>query len=81
MYAMQSNLYSNNITLKNLLNNVGSMTWYMPFNCDTTNWDSRRNLRDQTPLEMESCNNSITALYSTTLLDDGWRQTPPEDTN
>ena len=81
MYVIKSNYCSNNLTLENILNSVGSLTRYMPFNCDTTNWESRKNLRDWIPLEMESHHNSIMKLYSTTLLDDGWRKTPPEDTN
>ena len=37
---MLSNCCSSNLTRKNLLNNVGSLTWYKPFSCDTTNSES-----------------------------------------
>ena len=81
MYVIKSNCHSNNIILKNLLNSVGSLTWYMPFNCDTTNWESRQTSRDHIPLEMTSRNNSIMFLYSKKLLDDDQRHTPLKDTN
>ena len=79
IYVILSNCHSNNLTRKNLLNNVGSLTWYKPFNCDTTNYESRRTSREWTPCEMASHRSSITVLYSATLLEDGRRHTPPED--
>ena len=76
---MFSNCRSSNLTRKNLLNNVGSLTWYKPFSCDTTNSESRRTSRERTPCEMASRRSSITALYSATLMEDGHRHTPPQD--
>ena len=80
MHVMCSNFCSNNITHKNLCNKVGSLIWDTPFNCGRTNYDSGRNSRDRIPLEMESHMSSIMTLYSTTLFEDGWRHTLPEDT-
>ena len=79
MYHILSNCRSNNLTCKNLLNNVGSLTWYKPLSCDTTNSESRRTSRERTPFEMESHRSSITTLYLATLLEDGRRHTPLED--
>ena len=75
-----SNFRSNNLTCKSLLNNVRSLSWYKPLSYDTTNSESRRTSRERIPCEMESRRSSIMALYSTTLFEDGWRHTPPEDT-
>ena len=61
---MLSNCHSNNLTHKNLLNNVRSLTWYKPLSCDTTNFESRRTSRERMPCEMESRRSSMTALYS-----------------
>ena len=47
--------------------------------CDTTNCKSRCTLRERTQCEMESHNNSIKELYSTTLFDEGYKHMPPED--
>ena len=79
MYVIFSNCHSNNLTRKNLLNNVGSLTWYKPLSCDTTNSESSRTSRERTPCEMASRRSSITALYLATLLEDGRRHTPPKD--
>ena len=79
MYVILSNFYSNNLTRKNLINNVGSLTWYKPLSYDTTNSESRCTSRERTPCEMASCRSSIMALYSATLLEDGRKHTPPED--
>ena len=79
MYVILSNFRSNNLTHKNLLNNVGSLTWYNPLSYDTTNSESRRTSRERTPCEMTSHRSSITALYSATLFEDGHKHTPPED--
>ena len=70
---------SNNLTCKNLCSNVGSLTWYKPLSCDTTNYKSRRTSREWTPCEMESHNNSIMTLYSAALFDEGHKQTPLEE--
>ena len=56
---MFSNCRSSNLTRKNLLNNVGSLTWYKPFSYDTTNSESRRTSRERTPCEMVSRRSSI----------------------
>ena len=77
MYVMLSNCRSNNLTRKNILNNVGSLTWYKPLSCDTTNSESRHTLRERTPCEMASRRSSITALYSATLFKEGRKHTPP----
>ena len=74
-----SNCHSNNLTRKNLLNNVGSLTWYKPLSYDTTNSESRRTSRERTPCKMASRRSSITALDSSTLFEDGHKHTPPED--
>ena len=79
MYVMFSNFHSSNITRKNLHNNVGSLIRYKPLSCETTNCESRRTSRERTPCEMDSRNNSITTLYSTTLFEDGCKHTPLED--
>ena len=79
MYVMLSNCHSNNLTHKNLCNNVESLTWYTPLSCDTTNFESRRTSRERTPCEMASRRSSIMALYSATLFEDGRKNTPPED--
>ena len=68
-----------NLTRKNLLNNVGSLTWYKPLSCDTTNSESTHTSRERTPCEMASHRSSLTALYLATLFEDGHRHTPPED--
>ena len=81
MYVMLSNCSSNNITHKNVHNNVGSLTWYNPFNYDTINCESRRTSRERTPCEMASHRSSIMALYSATLFEEGHKHTPPEDNN
>ena len=79
MYVILSNCHSNNLTRNNLLNNVGSLTWYKPLSYDTTNSESRRTSRERTPCEMASRRSSITALYSATLFEDGRRHMPHED--
>ena len=79
MYVILSNCHSNNLTRKNLLNNVESLTWYKPLSCDSTNSESRRTSRERTPCEMASRRSSITTLYSTTLFEDGHKHTPPKD--
>ena len=79
MYVMLSNFRSNNLTRKNIRNNVGSLIRYKPLSCETTNYESRRTSRERTSCEMESRNNSITALYSATLFEEGRKHTPPED--
>ena len=79
MYVMLSNCRSNNLTRKNLRNNVESLTWYKPLSCDTTNSVSRRTSRERTPCEMASRRSSITTLYPTTLFEEGCKHTPPED--
>ena len=79
MYVIFSNCRSNNLTRKNILNNVGSLTWYKPLSYDTTNSKSSHTSRERTPCERASCNNSITALYSATLFEEGRKDTPPED--
>ena len=76
---MLSNCCSNNLTRKNLRNNVGSLIRYKPLSCDTTNCESRHNSRERTPCEMTSCNSSIIALYLATLFEEGHKHTPPED--
>ena len=79
MYVRLSNFHSNNLTHKNLHNNVGSLTRYKPLSCDTTNCESRHTSRERTPCEMTSLNSLITTLYSTTLFEEGCKHTPPED--
>ena len=79
MYVILSNYHSNNLTRKNLFNNVGSLTWYKPLSCDTTNSESRSTSRERIPCEMASRRSSIMTLYSTTLFEDGHSHTPPED--
>ena len=79
MYVILSNCRSNNLTRKNILNTVGSLTWYKPLSCDTTNSESRRTSRERTPCKMASCRSSITTLYSETLFEEGRKHTPPED--
>ena len=76
MYVILLNCRSNN--LNNLLNNVGSLTWYKPLSCDTTNSESRRTSRERT-CEMASYRSSIMTPYSAALLEDGHRHMPPED--
>ena len=79
MYVMFSNFCSNNLTRKNIHNNVGSLIRYKPLSCETTNYKSRHTSRERTPCEMASSNNSITALYSATLFEEGRKHMPPED--
>ena len=79
MYVILSNCHSNNLTRKNILNNVRSLTWYEPLSYDTTNFESRHTSRERTPCKMASRRISITALYSATLFEDGRKHTPPED--
>ena len=79
MYVMFSNFCSSNITRKNLHNNVGSLIQYKPLSCETTNCESRCTSRERTPCEMASRNNSIMALYSATLFEEGRKHMPPED--
>ena len=79
MYVILSNCRSNNLTHKNIHNNVGSLILYKPLSCDTTNCESRRTSRERKPCEMESHKSSITTLYSTTLFEEGRKHTPPED--
>ena len=79
MYVILSNCCSNNLTRKNLLNNVRSLTWYKPLSCDTTNSESSRTSRERTPCEMASHRSSMMALYSATLFEEGHKHTLPED--
>ena len=79
MYVMFSNCRSSNLTRKNLRNNIKSLIGYKPLSCETTNYESRCTSRERTLCEMASCSNSITALYSTTLFEEGRKHTPPED--
>ena len=79
MYVMLSNYRSNNITCKNLRNNVGSLRRYKPLSYDTTNCESRCTSRERIPCEMAPRRSSITTLYSTTLFEEGHKHTPPED--
>ena len=79
MYVILSNCCSNNLTYKNLLNNVGSLTWYKPLSCDTTNSESRPTSRERTPCEMASRRSSITTLYLATLFEYGHKHMPPKD--
>ena len=79
MYVILSNCRSNNLTRKNLLNNVGSLTWYKPLSYDTTNSESRRTSRERMPCEMASRRSSIMTLYSATLFEDGCKHMPPKD--
>ena len=79
MYVMFSNFCSNNLTRKNIHNNVGSLTWYKPLSCETTKCESRCTSRERTPCEMESRRSSIMPLYSSTLLEDVRRHMPPEE--
>ena len=79
MYVILSNFHSNNLTRKNLLNNVIYLTWYKPLSIDTTNSESNRTSRERTPCEMASHRSSIMALYSTKLFEDDRKHTPPED--
>ena len=79
MYVMFLNCRYNNITCKNIHNNVESITRYKPLSCDTTNCESRHTSRERTPCEMASSNNSITTLYSATLFEEGHKQMPPQD--
>ena len=79
MYVILSNFHSSNLIRKNLHNNVGSLIRYKPLSGKTTNCESRHTSRERTPCEMESHNNSITALYSTTLFDKGCKHTPLQD--
>ena len=79
MYVMFSNCRSSNLTHKNLLNNVGSLTWYKPLSYDTTNSESRCTSRERTPCKMASHRSSITALYSATLFEEGHKYMPPKD--
>ena len=79
MYVIFSNFHSSNLTRKNLRNNVGSLIRYEPLSCETTNYESRHTSRERTPCEMASSNNSMTALYSTTLFEEGRKHTPLED--
>ena len=74
-----SNCCSNNLTRKNLHNNVRSLIQYKPLRCETTNCESICTSRERTPFEMESHNSSIMELYSGTLLEEGHKDTPPED--
>ena len=68
---MKTNCHSNNLTLKNLLSNVGSLTRYRPLH-----YESRITSKDRIPFEMASCSRSIIVVYSATLFEDGWRHTP-----
>ena len=77
--CMALSSHRNNRTRKNLLYNIGSLTWYKPLSCDTTNSESRHTSRERTPCRMASHRSSITTLYSTTLFEDGRKHTPPED--
>ena len=77
IYVILSNFHSKNITCKNLLNNVGSLTWYKPLSCDTTNSESRRTSRERTLCEMASRRSSIATLYSETLFEYGGKHMPP----
>ena len=79
MYVMLSNYHSNNLTRKNIRNNVGSLTRYNPLSCDATNYESRRTSRERTPCEMESHRSYIMTLYSATLFEEGHKHTPPEN--
>ena len=79
MYVIFSNCRSNNLTCKNLLNNVRSLTCYKPLSYDTTNSESSCASRERTPCEMVSRRSSIMTLYSATLFEDGHKHTPPED--
>ena len=79
IYVILSNCRSNNLTRKNLLNNIGCLTRYKPLSCDTTNSESRCTSRERTPCEMASRRSSITTLYSTTLFEEGRKHMPPED--
>ena len=79
MYVILSNCRSNNLTRNNLLNNVGSLTWYKPLSYDTTDSESSRTSRERTPFEMASRNILITILYSATLFEEGRKHMPPQD--
>ena len=79
MYVMLSNFRSSNLTRKNIRNNVGSLTQYKPLSYETTNCESIHTSRERTPCEMASHNNSIMALYSTKLFDEGRKHMPPEE--
>ena len=79
MYVILSNCRSNKITHKNLLNNVGSLTWYKPLSCGTTNSESRRTSRERTPCKMASRRSSIMALYLATLFKEGCKYMTPEE--
>ena len=73
---MFSNCRSCNLTRKDLHNNVRFLIRYKPLSCETTNYESRRTSRERTPCEMASRNNSIMALYSATLFEEGRKHTP-----
>ena len=79
MYVIFSNFHSSNLTRNNIRNNIGSLIRYEPLSYETTNCESRRTSTERTPCEMESLNNSITALYSATLFEEGRKHMPPED--
>ena len=76
---MFSNCHSSNLTRNNIHNNVRSLIRYKPLSYETTNYESRHTSRERTPCEMASHNNSIMALYSATLFEEGHKHTPPED--
>ena len=48
-------------------------------NYENNNCESRRTLREWTWCEMVSHNNSMMALYSETLVEEGHKHTPPKD--
>ena len=79
MYVILSNCRSNNLTRNNILNNVGSLTWYKPLSCDTTNFELIHTSRERIPCEMASYRSSIMELYSVTLFEEGHKHTPLED--
>ena len=79
MYVILSNCHSRNLTRKNLHNNVGSLIRYKTLSYETTNCESRRTSREQTPCEMASHNNSMMELYSGTFFEEVRKHTPPED--
>ena len=52
MYVILLNFRSSNLTRKNLRNNVGSLTWYKPLSCETTNCKQIHTSRERTPCKM-----------------------------
>ena len=78
MYVMLLNFRSNNLTCKNICNNVKSLIRYKPLSYETNNCESRHASRERTPCEMASRNNSITTLYSATLFEEGHKHMPPK---